>query len=562
MFRYALSAVFAAIVTLHAQTPPLDVAIINIGTAGGRLMSGTSGGADAGGPAIGVRGGRIVSIGALSTAEISAASTVIDVRGLTVSPGFIDVHSHGLETITRAAIRPTAAELAQGVTTIVGNPDGGGPVDLAKQRAQIEADGGVGVNVALLIGHGSVRSAVMGGATRASTPDELAKMIALVKQGVADGAFGLSSGIFYTPGRYAKTDELVALARAAGGVYTSHIRDEGNYDVGVVASVNEVIAVAEQAHVAGIVSHMKALGPDSWGMSKTLIANIDAARKRGVNVWADQYPYEASSTSLAAAVLPGVTVADARARLADPAKAPALLAEAKENIRRRGGPHSIAVASSSSTYGRSASAFGAGSSTSGQSASGFGAASSTDGRSASGFGAGWLNGKRLDDIAAATGVTPERAAIDIIVTGGASIVSFNMSEDDIRAIMTQTWTMTSSDGALSLPGEGVPHPRNNGAFARKLGVYVRERQVLPLAQAIRSMTSLPAEVFGFTDRGVLRVGAIADIAIFDPAAVIDRATYENPHQLATGMRAVLVNGQVAWKDGQVTGVRAGQVLRK
>jgi N-acyl-D-aspartate/D-glutamate deacylase len=159
-------------------------------------------------------------------------------------------------------------------------------------------------------------------------------------------------------------------------------------------------------------------------------------------------------------------------------------------------------------------------------------------------------------------VTPERAAIDIIVTGGASIVSFNMSEDDIRAIMTQTWTMTSSDGALSLPGEGVPHPRNNGAFARKLGVYVRERQVLPLAQAIRSMTSLPAEVFGFTDRGVLRVGAIADIAIFDPAAVIDRATYENPHQLATGMRAVLVNGQVAWKDGQVTGVRAGQVLRK
>ena len=523
MLRYALTALLAAAVTLQAQTLPLDVAIINIGVAGGRLTNGASGVADARGSAIGVRGGRIVLIGSLSKAEIDTAKTVIDATGLTVAPGFIDVHSHGLETITRAAIRPADAELAQGVTTIVGNPDGGGPVDLAKQRAAIEADGGVGVNVALLIGHGSVRSAVLGGANRVPTENELAKMQVLVKQAVADGAFGMSSGIFYTPGRYAKTDELVALARAAGGVYTSHIRDEGNYDVGVVASVNEVIAVAEQAHVAGIVSHMKALGPDSWGMSKTLIANIDAARKRGVSVWADQYPYEASSTSLAAAVLPGVSVADARARLADAAKAPALLAEAKENIRRRGGPHSIAVASARDMT---------------------------------------LAGKRLDEIAAARNVTPEQAAIDIIISGGASIVSFNMSEDDIRAIMAQTWTMTSSDGALSLAGEGVPHPRNNGAFARKLGVYARDRKVLSLDQAITSMTLLPAQVFGFKDRGQLRVGAFADIAIFDPAKIVDRATYENPHQLATGMSYVLVNGQVAWKDGKGTGIRAGAVLKK
>lgn len=523
MLRYAVAALWAATITLQAQTPPLDVAIINIGAAGGRLTNGASGVADASGPAIGVRGGRIVSIGPLPQAEISAAKTVIDATGLTVAPGFIDVHSHGLETITRALIRPADAELAQGVTTIVGNPDGGGPVDLAKQRAAIEADGGVGVNVALLIGHGSVRSAVMGGANRAPTADELAKMLALVKQAVADGAYGMSSGIFYTPGRYAKTDELVTLARAAGGVYTSHIRDEGNYDVGVLASVDEVIAVAEQARVAGIVSHMKALGPDSWGMSKTLIAHIDAARKRGVSVWADQYPYEASSTSLAAAVLPGVSVADARARLADAAKKPALLADAKENIRRRGGPHSIAIASTRDKA---------------------------------------LNGKRLDDIAAAKGVSAEQAAIDIIIDGGASIVSFNMSEDDIRAIMRQTWTMTSSDGALSLPGEGVPHPRNNGAFARKLGVYVRERKVLGLDQAITSMTLLPAQVFGFKDRGQLRVGAFADIAIFDPAKIVDRATYEDPHQLAAGMSYVLVNGQLAWKEGKGMGARAGQVLRK
>jgi N-acyl-D-aspartate/D-glutamate deacylase len=363
----------------------------------------------------------------------------------------------------------------------------------------------------------------MGGANRAPTADELAKMLALVKQGVADGAFGLSSGIFYTPGRYAKTDEIIALAREAGGVYTSHIRDESNYDVGVVASVDEVIRVAEGAGVTGIVTHMKALGPDSWGLSKTLIAHIDAARRRGVSVFADQYPYEASSTSLAAAVLPGVTAAEARARLADPARKPGLLAEATENIRRRGGPHSIAIASTRNSA---------------------------------------LNGKRIDEIATAKGASPAQAAIDIILDGGASIVSFNMSEDDIRAIMRQPWTMTSSDGALSLPGEGVPHPRNNGAFARKLGVYVRERKVITLEQAIVSMTSLPAAVFGFKDRGQIRAGAIADIAIFDPAKVADRATYENPHQLATGMSWVIVNGQVAWKDGKGTGVRAGQVLRK
>lgn len=519
--RAAFLVAAALFVTLDAQTGPLDVAIINVGAGGGRLENGLGFIAGASTGTIGIKGGRIVEIGAV---DIRNAREVIDAAGMVVAPGFIDVHSHGLETLARPELRTAEAELAQGVTTIVGNPDGGGPVDLAKQRATLEGDGGIGVNVALLIGHGSVRSAVMGGANRAPTPDELTKMLGLVKQAVADGAFGMSSGIFYTPGRYAKTDELIALAREAGGVYTSHIRDEGNYDVGVVASVDEVIRVAEGANVKGIVSHMKALGPDSWGLSKTMIEHIDAARRRGVSVWADQYPYEASSTSLSAAVLPGVSVADARARLADAAKKPALLAEAKENIRRRGGPHSIAIASTRDMA---------------------------------------LAGKRLDEIATSKKVTPEEAAIDIIVDGGASIVSFNMSEDDIRAIMKQPWTMASSDGALSLPGNSVPHPRNNGAFARRLGVYVRERNVLTLGEAITRMTSLPAEiVFGFKDRGGIRDGAIADVVVFDAKTIIDRATYEKPHQLATGVKAVVVNGKVAWKDGKATGVRAGQVLRK
>jgi N-acyl-D-amino-acid deacylase len=505
-----------AVLALRAQTPPLEVGIVNA-----RLITGS--GVIAGATNVGVRAGRIEMV---DESLARRATLVIDARGQVVAPGFIDVHSHGLETLARPEIRGAVSELAQGVTTIVGNPDGGGPVDLAKQAADLEANGGIGINVALLIGHGSVRSAVMGGANRAPTGVELDKMRALVRQAVADGAFGMSSGLFYTPGRYATTEEVIALAKVAGGVYTSHIRDEGNYAEGVVASVDEVIRIADEAKVAGIVSHMKALGPDSWGKSAELIAHIEAARRRGVNVWADQYPYEASSTSLGAAVLPDAgNVAAMRAQLADPVQKAKLLAVAKENIRRRGGPHSIQIASA-----RDASLNG--------------------------------NGKRLDEIAAAHSRTPEEMAVDIVLSGGASIVSFNMSEDDIRAIMRQPWTMTSSDGALSVRGPSVPHPRNNGAFARKLGVYVRERHVVSLEAAVRSMTSLPAEVFGFKDRGVLRTGAVADVVIFDPAAIVDHATYEHPHELSTGVSWVIVNGVVEWRDGAPTGARAGRVLRR
>jgi N-acyl-D-amino-acid deacylase len=496
-----------------AQTSPYDIVIRN-----GRVLDGS------GGPArqvdIGIRGDRIVRVGPIGAAD---GKTMIDAKGRVVAPGFIDVHSHGLETIGRTELRDARPEIAQGVTFIVGNPDGGGPTDLKQQAATLEGSGGLGVNVALLIGHGSVRTAVLGASEqRAPTADEMARMKAMVHQAVIDGAFGLSSGIFYTPGRYAKTDELVALARESGGVYTSHIRDEGNYDVGVVASVDEVIRVAEQAHVKGIVTHMKALGPDSWGLGKTLVAHINAARARGVQVFADQYPYEASSTSLSAAVLPGETAATIRVKLADPVARAKLLAEAKENIRRRAGAAAIAIASQRDHA---------------------------------------LEGKHLDQIAKARNVAPEQAAIDIILDGGASIVSFNMSEDDIRIIMKQPWTMTSSDGGLSLPGEGMPHPRNNGAFARKLAVYVRERGVISLERAIRSMTGLSAEVFGLKDRGVIREGAFADVVVFDPAKIIDKATYADPHQLAEGMDWVIVNGVVACRDGQFTGSRSGRVLR-
>jgi N-acyl-D-amino-acid deacylase len=329
-----------------------------------------------------------------------------------------------------------------------------------------------------------------------------------------DGAFGLSSGLFYFPASVAKTEEVIALTKAAaesGGVYTSHIRDEGNYDAGVRAAVREVIRIAEEAHTIGIVSHMKALGRDSWGLAPTLLEDMETARRRGVEVFADQYPYEASSTSLRAALVPGG---------AEPTEA-----VVAENLRRRNGADAVLI----SSYRADPS----------------------------------LAGKRLSEIAQARGVTPERAAIEMMADGNASIVSFNMSEPDIEAIMKAPFTMASSDGGLSAPGSGAfPHPRDYGAFARRLGVYVRERHVVTLEFAIRSMTSLPAAVFGITDRGVIRPGAFADLVIFDPDTIADKATYTDPYNLAVGVTHVLVNGVPVLVDGTFTDALPGRVLKK
>ncbi|MCA1563176.1 MAG: amidohydrolase family protein [Acidobacteria bacterium] len=514
----------AAAAVEQAQPRAYDVLIRNV-----RVMDGS------GNPwvrgEIGITGGRIAAIGRLGNAQ---AARVIDGGDLLATPGFIDVHSHAAEGLTRSALKQGQPILAQGVTTIVANPDGGGPVDLLEQRAELLKDG-IGPNVALLIGHGSVRRVVMGVAERVPTASELDRMRAIVRTAMQNGAYGLSSGLFYTPGSYAATDEVIALAAAAGefgGLYTSHIRDEGNYAIGMVAAVQEVIRIAEEARVIGVVTHMKALGPDSWGLSVEATKKIDEARGRGVQVFADQYPYEASSTNLGAAVLPGVDPSTLEKLLGkkdtgrpDERRARERIERTvRENLRRRGGPGAIQIA-----FYRPEPA---------------------------------LQGKRLDEIAKARGVSPETAAIALMAGGVVSIVSFNMSEKDIQHIMTRPYTMASSDGGLALPAEGVPHPRDYGAFARRLAVYVRERQVVNLEFAVRSMTSLPATVFGMKDRGVLREGAAADLAIFDPAAVRDLATYSDPHRLAGGMYYVLVNGVVVVDKGVFTAARPGQVLRR
>ncbi len=410
------------------------------------------------------------------------------------------------------------------------NPDGGGPVDLTAQRRNLEKNP-LGVNVALMVPHGSVRGAVIGSEDRAPTADELRRMEALVQKGMDDGAFAFSSGPFYAPGSFAKTDELVALARVGakvGAPYQSHIRDESDYTIGLLAAVEEVITVAREAGTRGVVTHIKALGPNVWGFSAAIVQRIDRARALGAEVFADQYPYDASSTSLAAALLPrwaqaGGTAA-LRTRLANATDRAKIVAEMRDNLARRGGSDRIRVASHAPDR-------------------------ATEGRS-------------LTEIATARNTDVLETAVAMIAAGDASIVSFNMLDEDIVRLMRQPWTMTASDGALITAGRGVPHPRGNGAFTRKLRKYVLDDAAVDLAFAIRSMTSLPASVYNVPDRGVLRAGAYADVVVFDASRLRDRATYEKPHEVAEGMVHVVVNGATTMKDGAFTASVAGRVLRR
>ena len=474
-----------------------------------------------------LRGDRVAAVGHLGNVQ---ADEVVDATGLYVAPGFIDTHTHaggGLATPGLSHARPL---LAQGVTTILANPDGGGPVDLAAQRVELLRDG-LGVNVGQLISHGSVREAVLGTEDRAPTAAEMERMKALVKAGMDEGAWGMSSGTFYVPGFYAKPDDVEELAKVVapyGGAYQSHYRDESDYTVGVIASVDEVINVGRVAGIPTVLTHVKALGPHVWGFGQAIVRRVERAREEGVQVFADQYPYTASATGLDAALLPRWSQAGGRdslnARMARPADMARIREAMVDNLERRGGADRIQFR----RYRPDPS----------------------------------IEGRLLSDVARDQGRSAIDAAIDIIKGGSASIVSFNMDDGDVETLMAQPWTMTSSDGDLVPWMEGVPHPRSYGAFPRKIRLYVQEKGVVPLEAAVRSMTSLPALVWGIPDRGALRPGAAADVVVFDLDRVKDTAEYTDPHQLAEGMVWVFVNGEAAVRRGEFTGALPGRVLQK
>jgi N-acyl-D-aspartate/D-glutamate deacylase len=472
---------------------------------------------------VAIRGDKIVAVGKFAAGRVGRT---IDCTGLVVAPGFIDLHNHSDRQVIDRRTRAVVNYLLQGCTTIVTGNCGSGPIDVADFYDKIDA-AGAGTNVAHLLPQGRLRDAVLGTAQRSPTKDELQRMKQLAEKAMQDGAWGMSTGLIYVPSSYADTDEITAIAKvvaASGGIYVSHIRNE---NVELLAAVNEAMKIGRAAGMPVHISHFKSSGRDSWGLVRRAADMIEQAQKLGQKVTADQYPYIASSTSLDATLIPTWARAGGRAELIarfdDEQLGARIRQSMRRNLEKRNGGETIQI----SRYAKHPE---------------------------------WA-GKRLSEIAKAENIEPLELAIRISRNGGAGIVNFSMDEADVRHIMQRRWVATASDGRAYLPGADKPHPRSYGTFARKLGYYSIREQVLPLEQAVRSSTGLPAEILGLTDRGYVRVGLAADIVVFDPKTFIDRATFQQPHQYSAGVKFVFVNGRPAVFNGQPTGALAGKSLR-
>ncbi len=553
---FSIATGLVASLTIHpwAKEPPYDLLIV-----GGHIVDGTGNPWFAG--SVAVKDGKIADVGRLVDAT---ARRVIDASGLVVAPGFIDLHSHSDYTLLVDG--NAQSKIRQGVTTeILGEANSAGPIlgpaidafdkstaplsqkggtkrdwtTLGEYFARVERQG-VSVNIASYVGSGQVRMDVLGNVNRAPSPEELEKMKRLVDEAMRDGAIGLSSGLIYAPNMFATTRELVELANVAaryGGIYTSHIRGEGAHGM---QAIEEAIEISEQAGLPAHILHFKMDGQANWGHMKEQVELIQSARDRGVDITADQYPYIAGMTGLVQCLPPKYlegTSEEIVARLKNP-HARAEIRKAIETglpgwesneVKSVGGWHGVLVASVQKPENKK------------------------------------FEGKRLDVVAAMMGKDPLDALCDLLIAEGAmpDAIYFSMSDADVRLAMRQPWVGIGSDGSAVNPQmtfAGRPHPRFYGTFPRVLGHYTREEKVLSLSDAVRKMTSLPAQITGLAGRGVLRPGMAADITIFDPKTAADRATFENPMQYPIGIPYVIVNGVVVIDKGEHTGARPGRVL--
>ena len=479
---------------------------------------------------VAITGDRVVRIERGSIPRGSAKRT-IDASGMIVSPGFIDLHAH-LDPVMNMPDAQSAA--MQGVTLALGGPDGGGPWPFA---AYLDSLGKrpLGINVAFLAGHNSIRRSVMGTANRAPTAGELARMQSMVAQSMAEGAFGMSTGLRYVPGFYSNTDEVVALSKVAaeaGGIYTSHLREEG---LGLFEGVAEALEIGRQAKIPVVLTHHKAIGRPMWGKSVVTLAMVDSARKAGTDVMIDQYPYTASSTGLDVLVPPWALAggnAELRKRLDNPTLKDSITRGIIEYLLNdRGGGDLKRVQFSRVSWDRT------------------------------------LEGKTLYDWAVRRNLptTPEAAVplvLEGVLNGGASMVFHVIDEGDVKRIMAHPMTMIASDGRLSRLGDGVPHPRAYGTFPRVLGRYVRDEKVLTLEQGVRKMTGMPAARLGLKDQGCLRSGCAANVVVFSAEKVSDVGSFEDPHHYPEGIPFVVVNGVVVVDGGKFTEARPGRVLKR
>ena len=497
----------------NTQRQNVDVLIT-----GGRLVDGT--GTAPRTSDVGIRGDRIVFVGSAKARGVTGTRT-IDARGLVVAPGFIDPHAHVLVDLQQPSTSRLDGYLMQGVTTVLTGNDGGGPVNVGAALA-LWTRNGIGLNAGVYIGQGSVRGTVVGRAAVAATAAQIDSMRVLVRRAMQQGAMGLSSGLFYAPGSFATTEEVIELAKEVapfGGVYDTHQRDESSYGIGLLASTREAMRIAKEAGVTLNISHIKALGIDVWGRSDSLIAMIRGARARGDRVFADQYPYTASGTSLTASLVPRWAEdggnAALVARFADDTLLPRLRREMEDNMRRRGGAASLLL---------------------------------VDPRDKT------LLGLTLAQVAERMKTDAISAAIAVIRNGGSGVASFNMQQSDIDLLAKEPWVMTGSDGS-----DG--HPRKYGTFTKKLREYVFDRPVMALEAMVQQSSALPARVFGLVDRGEVREGNFADVIVFDPAMVKDKSTYIEPTLFAVGMQYVFVNGVAVVDGGQPNKAMPGRALK-
>ncbi len=494
---------------------PIEADILLVG---GTIHDGSGGDAVLGDVAL--RDGKIVAVGKFAR---GAAGQTIDCQGLIVCPGFIDLHNHSDRPILDPRTRANTNFLTQGCTTVVTGNCGGGHVDVAQFCKDLETTG-AGTNIIHLLPHGSLRSQVFGSVKRPPSEDELEKMRQLAEKAMRDGAWGMSTGLIYVPGTYAETEEIVEIAKVVGrhgGIYASHIRNEG---AGLLDAVREAIEIGRRAKLPVHVSHFKASGREAWGGLRVAAGLIEEARQKGQAVTADQYPYIASSTSLEAMVIPTWAREGGSkqliSRLDDAQTGPKLRKEIEEKLESR---NRMVIASFRKRPE-------------------------------------WV-GKSLDELAQSEKRTQLEIIEEITRAGGASAVSFGMNEEEVRYAMQLPWVATASDGSAKAPDEDRPHPRSFGTFTRKLGRYGLQEKVVTLAAAIRSSSGLPADILSLKDRGYLKTGYAADVAVLDPRELLDQATFDDPYRYSTGVRYVFVNGRPAVYQGTPTGVLAGKALR-
>jgi len=470
---------------------------------------------------IAIKKDKIIFIGNEDDIVINA-SKIIDARGLIVSPGFIDPHTHADRELKDPGKSHNKPFLMQGITTVAVGNDGDSFYPTEKY-VKLYNSNRIGTNAVPLVGHGTIREQVMGKSDRKATADEILKMQALVQQEMDAGAFGLSTGLFYSPGSYSNTKEVIALAQIAAkndGVYDTHLRDESSYTVGLIPAIEEAIEIGRVAKLPIHISHIKCLGVDVWNQSTEIIESIENARKEGIDVTANQYPYAASATGLKAATVPRWAESGGKdslfIRYNNPKLKAQILKETKKNIIRRGGPDKLLIVK---------------------------------------IDAPEFLGKNLLEIAAMLNIPPEQAVYEVLKDNYARVASFNMNATDISNFMKQSWTVTGSDG-------NTGHPRKYGTFPRKYHKYVKQEKVIDIASFINGSTSKTAEILKISNRGKLKEGYYADVIIFNPETFKDKADYTDAFQFSEGLVYSIINGKLSVENGVFTNLLNGKVLKK